>query len=51
MAGWHWLKAVDGERDRVNCGYGHDDKAHVDDIDRVNRNCEDVKKYENRKEG
>jgi Ca2+-binding RTX toxin-like protein len=39
-----WLKAVDGERDRVNCGSGHDDKAYVDKIDRVNDNCEDVKK-------
>jgi hypothetical protein len=21
------------QRDRVNCGFGHDDKAYVDDID------------------
>src|SRR5215211_2681164 len=41
-----WLKAVDGERDRVNCGKGHDDKAYVDEIDRVNKNCEDVKEYD-----
>jgi Ca2+-binding RTX toxin-like protein len=44
-----WLKAVDGERDRVNCGYGHDDKAYVDEIDRVNQNCEDVKEYDDHK--
>jgi Ca2+-binding RTX toxin-like protein len=43
-----WLKAVDGERDRVNCGYGHDDKAYVDEIDRVNQNCEDVKEYDDK---
>ena len=41
-----WLKAVDGERDHVNCGYGHDDKAYVDEIDRVNKNCEEVKEYD-----
>ena len=41
-----WLKAVDGERDHVNCGYGHDDKAYVDEIDRVNKNCEKVKEYD-----
>jgi Ca2+-binding RTX toxin-like protein len=45
-----WLKAVDGERDRVNCGYGHDDKAYVDEIDRVNKNCEDVKEYDDPKD-
>jgi len=43
-----WLKAVDGERDCVNCGYGHDDKAYVDEIDRVNQNCEDVKEYDDK---
>jgi Ca2+-binding RTX toxin-like protein len=45
-----WLKAVDSERDRVNCGYGHDDKAYVDEIDRVNKNCEDVKEYDDQKD-
>jgi Ca2+-binding RTX toxin-like protein len=40
-----WLKGVDGESDRGNCGSGTDDKAYVDKIDRVNDNCEDVKKY------
>ena len=39
-----WLKAVDVERDRVNCG--HDDKAYVDEIERVNKDCEVVKKYD-----
>ena len=38
-------------RDRVNCGFGHDDKAYVDEIDRVNKNCEDAKKYYDRKVG
>lgn len=37
------------QRDRVSCGYGHDDKAYVDNIDRVNKNCEDVKKYDDHK--
>jgi hypothetical protein len=45
-----WLKAVDGERDYVNCGFGHDDKAYVDEVDRVNKNCEDVKEYDDHKE-
>jgi Ca2+-binding RTX toxin-like protein len=45
-----WLKAVDGERDRVNCGSGNDDKTYVDKIDRVNENCEDVKKYDDHKD-
>ena len=45
-----WLEAVDGEGDRVNCGYGHDDKAYVDAIDRVNKNCEDVKEYDDHKD-
>jgi Ca2+-binding RTX toxin-like protein len=46
-----WLKAVDGERDRVNCGSGDDDKAYVDEIDRVNNNCEDVKKDDDHEYG
>jgi Ca2+-binding RTX toxin-like protein len=45
-----WLKAADGERDHVNCGKGHDDKAYVDEIDRVNKNCEDVKEYDDHKD-
>ena len=45
-----WLEAVDGEGDRVNCGYGHHDKAYVDAIDRVNKNCEDVKEYDDHKD-
>lgn len=39
------------QRDRVNCGFRHDDKAYVDHIDRVKKNFEDVKKYDDRKEG
>ncbi len=45
-----WLKAVDGERDLVNCGSGHDDEAYVDEIDRVNENCEHVKEYDDPKD-
>jgi Ca2+-binding RTX toxin-like protein len=46
-----WLKAVDGERDHVSCGSGRDDKAYVDKIDRVNDDCEDVKNYDDHKDG
>jgi Ca2+-binding RTX toxin-like protein len=45
-AGDDKLNAVDAKTDRVNCG-GGDDKATVDPIDRVSRNCEDVREVEN----
>jgi Ca2+-binding RTX toxin-like protein len=44
------LKAVDGESDRATCGSGNDDKAYVDKIDRVNKNCEHVKKDDDHKD-
>ena len=44
-AGDDRLNAVDAKTDRVNCG-GGDDKAVVDPIDRVSRNCESVREVE-----
>src|ERR671910_3756080 len=35
------MNAQDGYRDYINCGRGYD-TAHVDRIDRVSQNCEDV---------
>jgi hypothetical protein len=40
-AGKDKLKARDGEKDKVNCG-GGEDKATVDDKDKVAGNCETV---------
>jgi hypothetical protein len=39
------INAVDAKTDRVNCG-GGDDKAVVDPIDRVSRNCETVREVD-----
>jgi hypothetical protein len=36
------MKAADGFKDKVNCGGGKD-KATVDAIDKVSKNCETVK--------
>ena len=44
-AGDDKLNAVDAKTDKVNCG-GGDDKAVVDPIDRVSRNCETVREVE-----
>jgi hypothetical protein len=40
-----WLKALDGACDRLNCGHNNN-KAYVDEIDRINKNREAVKDYE-----
>src|SRR5918995_2026285 len=37
------IRAQDGYRDYINCGRGYD-TAHVDRIDRVSQNCEDVRR-------
>jgi hypothetical protein len=37
------IKAIDDTKDKVNCGAGNKDKAKVDAIDKVKKNCEIVK--------
>jgi hypothetical protein len=44
-AGADDINAVDAKTDRVNCG-GGDDKAVVDPVDRVSRNCETVREVD-----
>ena len=43
------INSVDNKRDKVNCG-GGEDKATVDELDKVKGNCETVREVES-KEG
>ena len=44
-AGADNINSVDNKRDKVNCGGGQD-KATVDELDKVNANCENVSEVE-----
>lgn len=40
------INSVDAKTDRVNCGGGDDDRATVDPIDKVAKNCEQVREVQ-----